>query len=57
MERMLESKALSNEDIANELAKDYADDNKEESYRVSGDEGWYIADTFRGANTSLTRGF
>lgn len=42
--RMSEYKALTDEDIENELAKDGADD--EESYTVSGDDGWYIADTF-----------
>ncbi|KAL7538212.1 hypothetical protein ACHAWF_006026 [Thalassiosira exigua] len=44
--RMSEFKALSDEDIENELAKDGLDDNEEESYEVSGDDGWYIADTF-----------
>jgi hypothetical protein len=51
MGRMSEFKALSDEDIANELAKDGADDDgEEESYTVSGDDGWYIADTFGGAD-------
>merc|ERR1711966_424515 len=48
----------SDEDIANELAKDGADDD-EESYTVSGDDGWYIADTFGTADSrfgkSLTK--
>ncbi|KAL3770754.1 hypothetical protein ACHAWU_009661 [Discostella pseudostelligera] len=45
--RMSEFKALSDEDIASELAKDGADDDDDgESYTVSGDDGWYIADTF-----------
>ncbi|KAL7437748.1 hypothetical protein ACHAXH_003705 [Discostella pseudostelligera] len=45
--RMSEFKALSDEDIASELAKDGADDEDDgESYTVSGDDGWYIADTF-----------
>lgn len=43
--RMSEFKALSDEDIANELAKDGMNEN-DESYTVSGDDGWYIADTF-----------
>jgi len=43
--RMSEFKKLTDEDIASELAKDGADDD-EESYTVSGDDGWYIADTF-----------
>jgi hypothetical protein len=46
MGRMSEFKALSDEDIANELAKDGEDDEDDESYTVSGDDGWYIADTF-----------
>ena len=50
MGRMSEFKALSDEDIANELAKDGAQDDGEESYTVSGDDGWYIADTFGGAD-------
>ncbi|KAL3827496.1 hypothetical protein ACHAXA_003765 [Cyclostephanos tholiformis] len=50
MGRMSEFKALSDEDIANELAKDGSDDDGEESYTVSGDDGWYIADTFGGAD-------
>ena len=41
--RMSEFKALSDEDIEAELSKD--DDDGEESYTVSGDDGWYIADT------------
>lgn len=49
MGRMSEFKALSDEDIASELAKDGADD-EGESYTVSGDDGWYIADTFGGAD-------
>ena len=40
---MSEFKALSDEDIANELAKDGAD---EENSVIEGDEDWYIADTF-----------
>lgn len=43
--RMSEFKKLTDEDIANELAKDDEDDDGE-SYTVSGDDGWYIADTF-----------
>lgn len=43
--RMSEYKALTDEDIESELAKDGMDDD-EESYTVSGDDGWYIADTF-----------
>eukprot|EP00970_Alexandrium_tamarense_P006152 scaffold1033_cov205-Alexandrium_tamarense.AAC.11 len=43
--RMSEFKALSDEDIANELAKDSEED-EGESYTVDGDDGWYIADTF-----------
>jgi len=43
--RMSEFKKLSDEDIEAELAKDGIDDD-EESYTVSGDDGWYIADTF-----------
>ena len=52
MGRMSEFKALSDEDIASELAKDGADDDVDEgeSYTVSGDDGWYIADTFGGAD-------
>ena len=53
MGRMSEFKALSDEDIASELAKDGADDADDEggeSYTVSGDDGWYIADTFGGAD-------
>ena len=51
MGRMSEFKALSDEDIASELAKDgAADDDGGESYTVSGDDGWYIADTFGGAD-------
>jgi len=47
MGRMSEFKALTDEDIESELAKDGADvDDGEESYTVSGDDGWYIADTF-----------
>ena len=49
MGRMSEFKALSDEDIANELAKDGStkdEDDDGESYTVSGDDGWYIADTF-----------
>ncbi|KAL9184504.1 hypothetical protein ACHAXT_012474 [Thalassiosira profunda] len=42
--RMSDFKKLTDEDIENELAKDGLDD--EESYTVSGDDGWYIADTF-----------
>lgn len=42
--RMSEFKALSDEDIEAELSKD-GDDDGEESYTVSGDDGWYIADT------------
>jgi hypothetical protein len=38
---MSEFKALTDEDIANELAKD-----DEESYTIEGDDDWYIADTF-----------
>lgn len=45
MGRMSEFKKLTDEDIANELAKDGEDDDGE-SYTVSGDDGWYIADTF-----------
>eukprot|EP00984_Skeletonema_dohrnii_P001233 scaffold386_cov107-Skeletonema_dohrnii-CCMP3373.AAC.14 len=41
MGRMSEFKALTDEDIANELAKD-----DEESYTIEGDDDWYIADTF-----------
>jgi len=56
--RASEFKPLSDEDIANELAKDGADDD-EESYTVSGDDGWYIADTFGTADSrfgkSLTK--
>jgi len=55
--RASEFKPLSEEDIANEIAKDGADD--EESYTVSGDDGWYIADTFGTADSrfgkSLTK--
>ena len=43
--RMSEFKKLTDEDIANELAKGDEDDDGE-SYTVSGDDGWYIADTF-----------
>lgn len=43
--RMSDFKKLSDEDIEAELAKDGIDDD-EESYTVSGDDGWYIADTF-----------
>lgn len=43
--RMSDFKKLSDEDIEAELAKDGMDDD-EESYTVSGDDGWYIADTF-----------
>jgi L-ascorbate peroxidase len=49
MGRMSEFKALTDEDIESELAKDGAasdDEDGEESYTVSGDDGWYIADTF-----------
>lgn len=49
MGRMSEFKALTDEDIESELAKDGASDvveDGEESYTVSGDDGWYIADTF-----------
>lgn len=51
MGRMSEFKALTDEDIESELAKDGAAasdavDDGEESYTVSGDDGWYIADTF-----------
>lgn len=57
--RASEFKPLSDEDIANELAKDGADDGDEESYTVSGDDGWYIADTFGTADSrfgkSLTK--
>merc|ERR1712127_144334 len=48
--RMSEFKALTDEDIEAELAKDGADDD-EESYTVSGDDGWYIADTFGTADS------
>ena len=41
MGRMSEFKPLTDEDIANELAKD-----DEESYTIDGDDDWYIADTF-----------
>jgi hypothetical protein len=40
--RMSEFKTLTDEDIANELAKD----GEEESYTIEGDDDWYIADTF-----------
>lgn len=43
--RMSDFKKLSDDDIEAELAKDGMDDD-EESYTVSGDDGWYIADTF-----------
>ena len=43
---MSEFKALTDKDIESELAKDGADNDGEESYTVSGDDGWYIADTF-----------
>jgi len=43
--RMSEYKKLTDEDIEAELAKDGMDDD-EESYTVSGDDGWYIADSF-----------
>lgn len=46
MGRMSEFKALSDEDIEAELAKDGVDDDEGESYTVSGDDDWYIADTF-----------
>ena len=46
MGRMSEFKKLTDEDIENELAKDGMDDDGDESYTVSGDDGWYIADTF-----------
>jgi len=49
MGRMSDFKKLTDEDIANELAKDGMDDD-EESYTVSGDDGWYIAYTFGGAD-------
>jgi len=39
--RMSEFKKLTDEDIANELAKD-----DDESYVIEGDDDWYIADTF-----------
>ena len=42
MGRMSDFKALTDEDIANELAKD----GEEESYVIEGDDDWYIADTF-----------
>jgi len=48
--RMSEFKKLSDEDIEAELAKDGMDDD-EESYTVSGDDGWYIADTFGTADS------
>jgi hypothetical protein len=41
MGRMSEFKALTDEDIASELAKD-----DDESYTIEGDDDWYIADTF-----------
>ncbi|KAL3787759.1 hypothetical protein HJC23_009810 [Cyclotella cryptica] len=41
--RMSEFKKLTDEDIANELAKDEED---EERYVIEGDDDWYIADTF-----------
>eukprot|EP00584_Thalassiosira_punctigera_P007067 CAMPEP_0172529538 /NCGR_PEP_ID=MMETSP1067-20121228/3600_1 /TAXON_ID=265564 ORGANISM="Thalassiosira punctigera, Strain Tpunct2005C2" /NCGR_SAMPLE_ID=MMETSP1067 /ASSEMBLY_ACC=CAM_ASM_000444 /LENGTH=433 /DNA_ID=CAMNT_0013313607 /DNA_START=150 /DNA_END=1451 /DNA_ORIENTATION=+ len=47
--RMSDFKKLTDEDIEAELAKDGADD--EESYTVSGDDGWYIADTFGTADS------
>jgi len=50
--RMSEYKALTDEDIENELAKDGVDDG-EESYTVSGDDGWYIADTFGTAEDKM----
>lgn len=46
MGRMSEFKKLSDEDIEAELAKDGMDDDDDESYTVSGDDGWYIADSF-----------
>jgi len=48
--RMSDFKKLTDEDIEAELAKDGVDDD-EESYTVSGDDGWYIADTFGTADT------
>lgn len=48
--RMSEFKKLTDEDIEAELAKDGVDDD-EESYTVSGDDGWYIADTFGTADS------
>ena len=41
--RMSEFKKLTDEDIANELAKD---DEDEERFVIEGDDDWYIADTF-----------
>mmetsp|Transcript_18489 Transcript_18489/g.34264 ORF Transcript_18489/g.34264 Transcript_18489/m.34264 type:complete len:435 (+) Transcript_18489:90-1394(+) len=48
--RMSDFKKLTDEDIEAEFAKDGADDD-EESYTVSGDDGWYIADTFGTADS------
>jgi len=48
--RMSEYKKLTDEDF-DELGKDAADDDGEESYTVSGDDGWYIADTFGTADS------
>merc|ERR1712127_1183423 len=48
--RMSDFKRLTDDDIEAELAKDGADDD-EESYTVSGDDGWYIADTFGTADS------
>lgn len=50
--RMSDFKKLTDEDIEAELAKDGMDDD-EESYTVSGDDGWYIADTFGTADDKM----
>jgi len=50
MGRMSDYKKLTDEDIEAELAKDGVDDD-DESYTVSGDDGWYIADSFGDKST------
>eukprot|EP00571_Detonula_confervacea_P016360 CAMPEP_0172301836 /NCGR_PEP_ID=MMETSP1058-20130122/3659_1 /TAXON_ID=83371 /ORGANISM="Detonula confervacea, Strain CCMP 353" /LENGTH=432 /DNA_ID=CAMNT_0013012119 /DNA_START=65 /DNA_END=1363 /DNA_ORIENTATION=- len=51
--RMSDFKKLTDEDIEAELAKDGMDDDDDESYTVSGDDGWYIADTFGTAEDKM----